>query len=244
MNEPYRIDLAFIHDEGFTGFARKAARAILQLFRQSGIQEGLIVDLGCGSGVWASILASEGYRVHGVDLSQAMIDLARKRVPEASFETCSFLKATIPDCAAVTSMGECLNYLFDEDHSPSQLSGLFERIYRALPGGGVFVFDVAGPGYAAATGPHRRHFLSDDWAVLVQLSEHDGLLTRYITSFRKTSGNHYRRDEETHRVRLLDAAQLAETLRRTGFNVHIRKGYGNFELSPAHHVLIARKPTA
>ncbi|MBX2820139.1 MAG: class I SAM-dependent methyltransferase [Rhodothermaceae bacterium] len=243
MNNPYGNDLAYIHDDGFGGFARQASRGILGLLQKAGLNDGLIVDLGCGSGIWAHIATENGYSAHGIDISENMIQLAQKQAPNASFEVNSFLKAQIPSCTAVTCMGECMNYLFDQDHSDEQLRLLFSRIHDALQPGGLFIFDVAGPGYADATGPHKRHFISEDWAVLVHVSEYkrEQKLTRYITAFRKTEDGSYRRTEEVHRIQLLTGAHLAKILRDIGFKVRIRKGYGNFQLSPAHSVVIARK---
>ena len=78
--DAYQNDLAYIHDTGFGGFARGSAPGLLSLFRQSGITEGVVVDLGCGSGLWARALADSGYEVIGVDISPAMIELARQPV--------------------------------------------------------------------------------------------------------------------------------------------------------------------
>ncbi|HWN98556.1 MAG TPA: class I SAM-dependent methyltransferase, partial [Blastocatellia bacterium] len=56
MNGYYEKDLAFIHDVGFGEWARKSAPGILEILKQNGICEGLIIDLGCGSGLWAQAL--------------------------------------------------------------------------------------------------------------------------------------------------------------------------------------------
>lgn len=244
MSTPYGNDLAYIHDDGFGGFARQASHGIFELLRQAGIDSGHVVDLGCGSGIWAGILLDKGYSAHGIDISANMVKLAQQQAPGATFEVNSFLKADIPQCNAVTSMGECLNYLFDPNHSDEHLRLLFTRIFEALHPGGMFIFDIAGPGYADATGPHKRHFVSDDWAVMIQVSEHkrEQRLTRYITSFRKTDEGTYRRHEEVHRIQLLQGTHLAEMLRAIGFKVRIRKGYGSLQLSSAHSVILARKP--
>ena len=50
---PYDTDLAYVHDQGFGGFARASAPGLLTLLHDAGIRDGRIVDLGCGSGVWA-----------------------------------------------------------------------------------------------------------------------------------------------------------------------------------------------
>ena len=52
----YDRDLAYIHDTGFTSFARNAAPGLLRLLRRNRVRDGLVVDVGCGSGVWAGEL--------------------------------------------------------------------------------------------------------------------------------------------------------------------------------------------
>src|SRR5438552_17515017 len=113
MVNAYGSDLAYIHDVGFGHFARSAAPGLLKLIRQGRKVRGLVVDLGCGSGIWARELCSAGYDVLGIDISDAMITLARKPAPNAEFRRASFLTAEIPPCAAVTAMRDCFSYLFD-----------------------------------------------------------------------------------------------------------------------------------
>src|SRR5579871_6782351 len=97
----YSEDLAYIHDAGYGDFARGAAPALLEALRARGIQAGLVLDLGCGSGIWAARLLEAGYDVVGIDLSESMIRLAKKKAPAAEFRTGSILSAEIPRCAAV-----------------------------------------------------------------------------------------------------------------------------------------------
>jgi SAM-dependent methyltransferase len=244
MADGYGADLAYIHDAGYTGFVTGAAPGLLALLRRHGIAGGLVVDLGCGSGVWARILTDAGYDVLGVDYSAAMIALARKRAPRATFRHESYLKAELPRCDAVTSIGECLNYLFVRN-SKAALAGLFRRVSDALRPGGVFVFDILEPGQLPDGASRKRHRIGDDWAVMVEIEEDPALrvLTRRITSFCRV-GRLYRRDEEVHRQRLYPARELADALARVGFRVRVLRGYGDFRPGRAHAVLLARKPTA
>src|SRR5829696_7869814 len=157
VTEWYKEDLAYIHDVGHADFALESAPGILEILDQSRIPEGLVVDLGCGSGLWARELVDAGYRVLGIDISEAMIGLYRRRVPEAEFRVGSLFDADIPPCAAVTAVSEVLNYLFDEENKPRGLARLFRRVYDALAPGGVFVFDVLGPGQVRR-GPRQKGF--------------------------------------------------------------------------------------
>ena len=243
MADGYGADLAYIHDAGYTGFVTGAAPGLLALLRRHGVTGGLVVDLGCGSGVWARILTDSGYDVLGVDYSAAMIALARKRAPQATFRHESYLKAELPRCDAVTSIGECLNYLFVRN-SKAALAGLFRRVHDALRPGGVFVFDILGPGQLTDGKPRTRHRIADDWAVMVEIEEDPALhvLTRRITSFRRVD-KLYRRDEELHHQRLYPASDMAAALTRVGFRARVLRGYGDFRLGRGHAVLLARKPS-
>jgi SAM-dependent methyltransferase len=150
----YGRDLAHSHDTGFGDFARRATLGLLRLLRRSGIRHGLVVDLGCGSGIWARALVDAGYDVLGVDISADMLAIARDRVPEARFEHASLFEAELPGCAAVTSLGECAGYAFDERSGPAALATLFARVHAALQPGGLLVFDLAAPGRERPT-PRR-----------------------------------------------------------------------------------------
>jgi SAM-dependent methyltransferase len=243
MTNAYRDDLAYIHDAGFGFVAEAAAPAVIATLRKSGIQRGLVVDLGCGSGIFAKHIAAAGYDVLGYDQSAAMVRLARSRVPAGDFRVGSFLTARLPACVAVTAMGEIFNYLFDANNKPAQLPRLFERVYAAIEPGGWFIFDVATPGRGGQAGSYRGYREGDDWACLFS-SEEDRkrkILTREITSFRK-HGPTYRRDHEVHRLRLYDPAAIAAQLRHLGFRVRMRRGYGKLRLPRGTAVFFARKP--
>ncbi len=237
----YRQDLAYIHDVGFSSFAERAAPALLDLLQGVGVTGGLVVDLGCGSGLWARCLVDAGYAVLGIDISRDMLALARKRVPEGTFRAASFVDEDFPECAAITSLGECLNYLFDERSGEASLRRLFRRAYRSLQRGGIFVFDVAEPG--GTPGSVRNFSQGSDWACLVEYDEEPlrDRLTRRITTFRRT-GTQYRRDEETHVQQLYKGTELATELRKIGFRVRTVRGYGELRFPKAQVGLIARKP--
>jgi len=238
----YRRDLAYIHDTGFTGFVTKAAPGLLRLLRQNGIRRGLVIDAGCGSGVWAGELTSRGYDALGIDLSPSMIRLARRRAPRATFQVASLFTVKLPPCDAVTAIGECVNYAFDRSSGKRALGRFFRRVHDALRPGGVFAFDVVEPGVVADGTPQRRFLEGPDWAILLEVREdrRRKILTRRIVSFRQV-GKLYRCSEETHRLHLYHRSELLAELSRAGFQARVLRGYGRFRFSPAHAAFLARK---
>lgn len=240
--EYYDTDLAYIHDVGYSGFARGSAPGLLEQLRQAGIENGRVVDLGCGSGIWARELVDAGYDVVGVDLSEAMIEIARQRVPEAEFHVGSFLQFPIPPCRAVTALGEVFNYLFDADNSLRSLQKVCQNVFDAVSPGGLLIFDVAGPGRCRGQGQAFKE--GKDWTCLVEY-EHDESnqqLTRRIVTFRRI-GDLYRRHEETHRQQLYDESSVVTMLESLGFQVRSVRKYGDHALADGVVGLVARKPS-
>jgi SAM-dependent methyltransferase len=243
MTDAYRDDLAHIHDAGFGRFAQAAAPVLLEALKSGGITQGLVIDLGCGSGILSHAIYQAGYEILGVDISEAMIALARQRVPRGEFRVESLLKAKLPPSVAIAAVGEVVNYLFDAEILGSGLQKLLRRIHDSVQSGGVFLCDVAEPGRVHGTGPVQTFVEGNDWAVLISTVEDRKrkFLARTITSFRQV-GELYRRDQEVHCQRLLPRSELAAQLRSIGFQVRVLRGYGKLRFGKGHAGLLARKP--
>ena len=243
MTEWYGEDLAYIHDVGHADFALDSAPGILEILRRSGIDEGLVVDLGCGTGLLARRLIDAGYGVFGVDISEAMIGLARRRAPEAEFRVGSLFEVGLPRCRAVTAISEVLNYLFDPENEERGPGRVFRHVHESLAPGGVFVFDVLGPGQVPSGTTAKGFRVGEDWAVLSEREEdHErGTMERRIVNFRKV-GELYRRTDEIHRVRLYDPSELAAELERAGFRARTMRSYGRLPLAEGHTAFVAHKP--
>lgn len=226
----YRTDLAYVHDRGFGHFAAGAGRLLVAELRRRGILDGTVIDAGCGSGITAAFLAECGYRVIGVDLSEALLEIARRRVPQAMFRKASFVELEVPPCVAVCAIGEVLNYGFDDRSGPAARVDFFRRVIASLAPGGVLLFDVAGPDRAPER-PTRNFFEDDDWAVLVETSVEARVLTRRIVTFRRDGGA-YRRDAEVHRLRLVPPEEIVSELERSGFGVEELRSYDDEALPP------------
>lgn len=239
----YREDLAYIHDAGYGALARDAAERLISELITSGHRNGTVVDLGSGSGILAGALVEAGYQVLGIDLSEAMVALARARAPNAEFRVGSFVSADLPASVAVTAIGEVVNYAFDPANGDAALADLLRRAYDALAPAGVVLFDLAGPERTPPGESHRTCATGTDWAVLVETAIEPATraLTRQITSFRKV-GVLYRRDVEVHRLVLHEPAAVLERLREVGFKAEILSRYGSVTLPRGVVAFLGRKP--
>ncbi len=231
MDHAYREDLSWIHDLGFGHLARDAAEVLLQNLAATGTGDGLVVDLGCGTGILAEAVSNAGYDVLGVDLSPVMIEMARRRVPEGRFLCESLLSVELPPCIAVVAVGECFNYRFDESNSREQLRALFKRIHAALLPDGLLLFDAAAPGRVDTGEALKTHVDGGDWVLLMNAEENREArrVTRCITSFRRV-GDFFRRDDECHELDLLPAAEVVADLEAAGFATRVLDEYAGHKL--------------
>jgi SAM-dependent methyltransferase len=205
---------------------------VLARLREAGIEEGLGVDLGCGSGIWVAELLDAGYDVLGVDASPEMLTLARERAPGARFTQGSLHDVGLPPCAAITAIGEAVNY-----GGPLSLELLFRRAYAALEPDGLLVLDVAAPGREPELHRRARHE-GERWVMDVDVSEDRDArtLTRRISLV--CDGNS---SEEVHELRLYERDEVVEWLEATGFDVTCHPSYGAARRVPGVHVYVATR---
>ena len=126
MTDAYRDDLAHIHDAGFGGFAQAAAPVLdWRRSSQRGIKDGLVIDLGCGSGILSRAISQAGYDVLGIDISEAMIAMARQRVPRGRISSGIAAQGrTSPLAWPSRRLASAINYLFDPGNTRSSLAKL------------------------------------------------------------------------------------------------------------------------
>jgi SAM-dependent methyltransferase len=122
-------------------------RAVLTGFAELVGEGGRVADLGCGPGGVTAYLASRGLSVFGLDLSAAMLRIARREHPGLRFEQGSMRELDLPDgsLAGVVSW-------YSTIHTPQEeLPALFAEFRRVLAPGGHLLL-----GFQVGDEP-RRH---------------------------------------------------------------------------------------
>jgi len=135
----YRADLARIHHEGFGFHADAVAPGVLELLGPVLAKGGLVLEIGCGSGLLTKYLVGAGHRVLATDASPAMLDLARRYVPGAEgMKLVRLPDDPLPEADGIVSVGHPLSYL----DSLQQVEASLAAMARALRPGGVLAFDI------------------------------------------------------------------------------------------------------
>ncbi len=207
---------------------------ITDLLREHGIADGLLLDLGCGTGRLTRLLAKAGYDMTGVDYSEEMLEIARSRdeaeamdgpysgdpgecgAPDIlylcqdmrSFELYGTVRAVVSSCDA-------LNYLLEEDG----ILETFRLVSNYLDPGGLFFFDM-NTVYkyrellGEATICENREEGSFIWENYYD--EESGINEYDLTLFIREESGLYRKYEETHYQRGYELTVIKKLLKEAG----------------------------
>jgi SAM-dependent methyltransferase len=236
----YQPDLAYIHATAFEDLARGADGEIVRRLRASERRIRRVLDVGCGAGPLTAALVNAGFDVTGIDISGDLLELARARVPQASFLQVSAYEAELRGYDAIVALGEVMAYHAEVASAEDGVGRFFERAAAALAPGGMLIFDVIGRGEPSLAG--RTWKSGDDWAVLVETTENQDTRTvvRNIQTFRRF-GDSYRRGFEVHTLRLFDVRSLCDRLASCGFVTETAPSYGDQPLPPRRHAFFATR---
>ena len=140
--------------EAYTGFAgvydllmdetpyRQWCENVVHELEKYGICDGLLLDLGCGTGTMTELLAARGFDMIGLDCSEEMLNIAFDKRAQSGQDIlyliqdmrCFELYGTV---RAVVSVCDSLNYLLEEE----DLVSCFRLVSNYLDPAGIFFFD-------------------------------------------------------------------------------------------------------
>lgn len=118
------------------------AEYVNDILKKHGIEEGTVLDLGCGTGSMTEELDDLGYDMIGVDLSDEMLEIAVQKMEDAEREIL-YLSQNMRELElystvdAVVSACDSVNYILDME----ELTEVFRLVNEYLEPGGVFFFD-------------------------------------------------------------------------------------------------------
>ena len=190
-----------------------------------------LLELGCGTGLHAVLLAERGYAVHGVDVSDTMLAQAQARAAQLSPMLQTRLAFSHGDVRsvrigrkvdAVLSLFHVVSYQTRNEDLKSQ----FDTANAHLEAGGVFLFDVwYGPAVLTDRPAVRIKRLEDEAIRVVRLAEpamrpNDCCVdvTYHVFITDKASGV-VEEVHETHHMRYLFQPELALLLAQSGFEL-------------------------
>lgn len=207
---------------------------VQSIFARYRTKPATILELACGTGSLALILADRGYRVTGVDQSDAMVSVARKKAERAQ-RPLSFIQGNMTAIPvegrfdAVLCLYDSINYLLDRNTMQRMMEGVRTR----LSPGGVFVFD------ACTEINSRRYFHGHTEReetphfAYIRRSEYRARDRIQVNEFRLwlKHGDRFEAHDERHEQRIYPIGQMVETIGAAGFDV--LGTFDGFSFTPA-----------
>jgi SAM-dependent methyltransferase len=238
----YRHDLAVVHHHGFSFHAALCAPGIIDILSSVRARRGLVLELGCGTGLLTQELVAAGYRVLATDASPAMLEIARDLVGDRVEE---LRQLTLPDdplpqADAIVGIGHPINYLLDAGAIDRALIAIAE----AVRPDGLIAFDICDLewGRARRDAPNLGR-TGPDWAIITEFSTPSpDRFVRDMTTFVPNGDGSWRRDSERHENVLVDTARIPELLKWHGVDANIRASFGTEILPAGLHVVVGHRP--
>jgi SAM-dependent methyltransferase len=236
----YRRDLAWVHHRGFDFHAGACAPGILELLAPVRERGGLVVEIGCGSGLLTRHLIDAGHHVIATDASPAMLDLAREVAGDADDIRLLVLPDDpIPDADAIVGVGHALNYLPDA----SAIDRAMVAMANAIRPGGLLAFDICDLKYGEARpGAPNLGRVGEDWAIVTEFSAPSpDRFVREMTTFVRNDDGSWRRDDERHDNVLIDTSLIPELLSSHGVTAEVGSSFGGEVLPAGLRTVVGRR---
>ena len=209
-------------------------KALLQEYK---IHNGIIVELGCGTGTLTELLASAGYDMIGIDNAPSMLDIAnaKKQVNASStLYLCQDMREfeLFGTVAAIVSLCDSINYITNLD----ELLTVFKLVNNYLDTDGIFIFDFHPKYYykeivADATIAEDRDNISFIWDNYYDDDSDINELALSLFIQDTEDETIYRKYEELHEQRGYTLSEIKELVEKSG--LILLAAYDAFTHEPA-----------
>lgn len=175
---------------------------LIGLLREYGVFEGLLLDMGCGTGNITECLAARGYDMIGIDNSEEMLMVARDKMTESGADILYLLQdmrsfELYGTVAAAVSICDSMNYILEKE----DLEEVFRLVNNYLDPGGIFIFDFNTPyKYKEVIGDQVIAENREDCSFIWENNfDEDEQINIYdLTIFIQSHAELFRRYQETH----------------------------------------------
>ena len=196
---------------------------ICSLLREQGIEDGLVLELGCGTGSMTQLLAENGYDMIGVDCSPQMLQAAVEKREESGLDILYLLQdmrefELYGTVRAIVSICDSMNYLIGRE----ELVRVLGLANNYLDPGGIFIFDLNTPyKYETVLGEQtiaeNREAGSFIWENYYDPEER---VNQYdLTLFVRQDHGLYRKYEETHFQYAFGLEEVKQAVREAGMEL-------------------------
>ncbi len=190
-----------------------------KLLTKYGINDGIILDIGCGTGNITEFLSNLGYDMIGIDNSEEMLNIALEKKALSGLDIL-YLNQDMRDLelfgtvSGVVSICDSMNYILDLD----ELTDVFKLVNNYLDPGGYFIFDLNTNEKYKNIGDTTIAENRDEGSFIWENTyfEEDFINQYDLTIFQKLDNNLFEKHEETHFQRAYTLDEIKSALEAAG----------------------------
>ena len=196
------------------------------LMREYGVRDGLVLDLGCGTGNMTELLAKAGYDMIGADNAEEMLEIAMEKRDKSGYDILYLLQdmrefELYGTVRAVISVCDSVNYITE----PEELQEVFRLVNNYLDPKGVFIFDfnteykyreVLGDQTIAESREDCSFIWDNYYYEEERINEYELNLFIREDAESETEGDLYRRFRETHFQRAYTLEEITRIVEESG----------------------------
>lgn len=196
------------------------AAYLISLLKEHGIDDGLVLDLGCGTGSLTEILAREGYDMTGIDISPDMLQIAMEKRAESGHDILYLLQdmrefELYGTVRAIVSICDSMNYLLE----PGDLVQTLRLVNNYLDPEGLFIFDlnteykyreILGESTIAEDREESSFIWDNSYDEEERINEYS------LSLFIREKEDLYRKYQETHYQRAYTLDEVKDAIRQAG----------------------------
>jgi ubiquinone/menaquinone biosynthesis C-methylase UbiE len=193
---------------------------LVEIFEKYGVRVERILEVACGTGNHTKLLTARGYQVTGIDISEDVLRIARKKVRHGA----TFIRGDMRNLDAVVD-GEydaviCLFSAISYNVTISDLTKTIRGFYNHVREGGIVVFDTHFTKKSFMDG-YRDESVFDDGKVIgarISVSKQEGNVGQISFTYLIKDGHKVivlRND--VHRLGLFDPQDILRIMQETGF---------------------------
>lgn len=194
------------------------------LLKEYGVDEGLVLELGCGTGTMTEILASAGYDMIGIDQSEEMLEEALEKKQKSGHEIlylCQDMREfeLYGTVRAIICICDSMNYILEEEEV---LGILTSAAHNYLDYGGLFIFDLNTEyKYREILGEQTIAENREEGSFIWEnCFDEESQVNEYaLTLFIKEEDDLYRKHEEFHYQKAYEPERVKELLEEAGLKV-------------------------
>ena len=196
---------------------------VKELLAEEGVKDGILLDLGCGTGSVTELLAESGFDMIGIDNSEEMLEIAMEKREESGHDILYLLQdmrefELYGTVKGVVSICDSMNYILDDE----DLLDVFKLVHNYLDNEGIFIFDM-NTMYkyeqilADNTFAEDREESSFIWENYYDEEEE---INQYdLSLFVQEEDGRYRKYEETHLQRAYEQQCVEELIKESGLEL-------------------------